>query len=92
MPARSSSQPAATIEDLSELKKEAAACAPGDTCVFAGGLDCACATPVTAKRAAEVEERAQSVSCFGEGVVECPHGPGAAAECVEGHCRAAAAQ
>ncbi len=81
----------ATLDDLSELKKEAAACAPGDTCVFAGGLDCTCASPVNAKRAAEVEALAESVSCFGEGMVECGYGPEAGAACVEGRCEPAAA-
>ena len=82
----------ASKHDLAKLRKEAAACLPGESCVFAGGLDCSCPAPVNAKRAVEVDEFAAGVSCFGEGQVECGNRADSAAECVEGQCRPAAVQ
>jgi hypothetical protein len=62
---------APTTEDLSALIEESRACGEGDTCALAGGGTCTCDTPVNGARAAEVDELARRVACYGA-MVECP--------------------
>ena len=57
-------------EEFEQQREEAAACAPGDTCVLAGSAQCLCAGPVNASKAAEVNAAAQEVCCGGARV-EC---------------------
>lgn len=50
--------------------EEAAACAPGDTCVLAGQSQCTCRVPVNARNQAAIDADAKLVDCGGA-IVSC---------------------
>jgi hypothetical protein len=54
-----------STEELAQQREEAAACAPGETCVLAGSSQCVCPVPVNASKAAEIEAAADEVCCGG---------------------------
>jgi hypothetical protein len=59
-----------TDEELQQIIEEAKACAPGDTCVLAGGGRCTCAQPVNAEHRERVEQAVADHDCGGL-VVRC---------------------
>jgi hypothetical protein len=57
-----------TIERFEDIRREAAACTEGDSCVSAGSGACTCSAPVNASKAAFIVEAAKSVDCRGRAV------------------------
>jgi len=76
-----------TKDSFFALRDEAASCKDGDTCIFAGATDCLCPAPVNASRAEEINDTAESVSCIGEGEVDCRYTLESGAYCLEGQCK-----
>jgi len=51
------------MEDIIKLEHEAAACQPGDTCVFANASECTCGDAVNASQLAHVNDEVAHVAC-----------------------------
>jgi hypothetical protein len=52
-------------EELQQIIEESKACAPGDTCILAGGGQCRCSQPINAKHKARVEQAVADYDCDG---------------------------
>lgn len=75
-----------SIQELSNVVREARPCSAGDTCVLAGGSQCTCSTAVNAEKKHDVDIAAASVDCGGA-MVECEacEDP----QCLQGTCTCA---
>lgn len=54
-----------TEEELQQIIEESKVCAPGDSCILAGGGQCTCAVPINAEHRARVEQAVADYDCDG---------------------------